>query len=149
MGLLETTHAERKARLKRIAEAAYKPPEPSPVQKLSDIKQEVMRLRLMPSLDIILHELCRYYNMRAVDIMSSRRQTKIAERRQILMYLANKLTTLTNPQLGEKLGKDPTTIWHGVTKIQSNIEKYQEDLDKLETLITEAFRREGCRIKKT
>lgn len=149
MGLLETLHEERKARQKRIQEAAYKPPEPSGIRKISEIKEEVTRLKLRHSLDIILHELCRYYSIRAEDILSSRRQTKIAERRQIFMYLANRLTTMTNPQLAEKLNKDPTTIWHGITKINNNINEYKNDIDKLECLIKEAFRKEDRRMKRT
>jgi len=151
MGILETLHEEHKARLKRIEKAAVKPPEPQPIRKIADIKRQMVEVKLKPSLDIILHELCVYYDVMPEDILSKRRQGRIAERRQIFMYLANKLTFLTNPQIADKMDRDHTTILYGITKIQSNLGEYASDLDKLEDIIRDTFKRENipCRAKKT
>lgn len=151
MGLLETLHEEHKARKQRIAEAAVKPPEPSGVRKISDLKKEMVTFKLKPSLDIILHELCKYYGMHPLDVLSKRRNAKIALRRQILMFLADRLTVMTNPQIAGKLDRDPTTIRHGITKIAANIITFQKEIDELEDVIREAFKRENipCQPKKT
>lgn len=150
MGLLETLHNEHKARRQRIKAAAYIPPTVE-IRKISEIKKDIVGLKLRPSLDVILHELCRYYDIRPEDILSTRRQAKIAEKRQILMFLANRMTMMTNPQIAERLDRDPTTIWYAIDKITSNLDKYRADLDKLEDLIRTAFQRENipCLARKT
>lgn len=150
MGLLEKLHEEHKARRQRIKAAAYTPP-PIEIRKISEIKKDIVSLKLRPSLDIILHELCRYYDVRPEDIISKRRQAKIAEKRQIMVYLANKMTLMTNPQIAERLDRDPTTIWYAIDKINTNMDKYRTDLDKLEDLIRTTFQRENipCPARKT
>lgn len=151
MGLLETLHEEHKARQQRIADAAIRPPENSPVRKISDLKKEMVTYKLKPSLDIILHELCRYYGMHPIDVLSKRRSAKIAVRRQILMFLADRLTVMTNPQIAGKLDRDPSTVRHAIAKITINIAVFQKEIDELEDLVREAFKRENipCQARKT
>lgn len=151
MGLLETLHEERKARLKRIEGAAVKPPENQVIRKIADIRRNMVEVKLKPSLDIILHELCIFYDVMPEDILSKRRQGKIALRRQIFMYLANKMTFLTNPQIAEKMDRDHTTVIYGIAKIQNSLPEFGDELTKLEDIIRETLKRENipCRAKKT
>ena len=53
------------------------------------------------------------------ELKSNRRHGKLVLARQIAMYLAKTLTTLSYPALGRTFGgKDHTTILHGVRKIE-------------------------------
>lgn len=134
MGVLEDLHDEHKARQKRLQAAAIKKPIPTPPPPRIDVPRN--------SFDIVIKEVCTFYKVSEDNLLSSRRQFDIASKRQILAYMTYLMTKLTNPQIGSRMGRDPTTIWYAITKIHNNIGKYQTDIDQLEQLIRDAFKRE-------
>ena len=72
----------------------------------------------------ILKTVASFFHIKVSDLKSSRKHKVIAQPRQIAMYLSRKFTQLSFPELGEKFGgKDHTTIMHGCTKIQKEMEK--------------------------
>src|SRR5260370_1136114 len=87
---------------KQIVLSSEKPP-----SELQDI-EERMRSRLGSGL--------------LADIHSStyeRRPRSVARPRQVAMYLAKQLTTLSLPQIGKRFGnRDHTTVMHAVRKIE-------------------------------
>ena len=61
-----------------------------------------------------------YFRLKMSDFLSSKRDRNLARPRQIAMYLAKNLTTLSLPEIGRRFGgRDHTTILHGVRKIES------------------------------
>lgn len=58
----------------------------------------------------------------ASDIYSKKRSSDIANARQIVMYLATRLTTLSTTDIGKQLGnRDHSTVIHGRDKIEEDI----------------------------
>ena len=58
----------------------------------------------------------------ASDIYSKKRSSDIANARQIVMYLATKLTPLSTTDIGKNLGnRDHSTVIHGRDKIEEDI----------------------------
>ena len=54
---------------------------------------------------------------------SARRLRQVALPRQVAMYLAKKLTTLSLPEIGKNFGgRDHTTVIHAVKKVESSIQ---------------------------
>ena len=75
------------------------------------------------STDDILKAVSSFFHLKTSDLKSSRKHKVVAQPRQIAMYLARKLTAHSFPELGERFGgKDHTTIMHGFTKIQKELE---------------------------
>lgn len=64
----------------------------------------------------------RYFGVTLVDLKSTRRDRKIARPRQIAMYLAKTLTSLSLPDIAEFFGRDHTTIMHAVKTIEGLME---------------------------
>lgn len=90
------------------------------------------------SADDILRLVGERFNVRLVDLKSAKKEKKIAEPRQIAMYLIRKLTDLPLVKVGQKLGgKDHSTVVHAVKKIDARIIK---DFD---------FRQEMANLVKT
>lgn len=78
-----------------------------------------------PRFSAIMEEVCRRYSVTSVDLISSRRTADIVLPRQITSYLARHLTTLSLPQIGQRLGgRDHTTVLHAVNKIKGLVENH-------------------------
>lgn len=75
------------------------------------------------STDDILKAVSSFFHLKSSDLKSSRKHKVVAQPRQIAMYLARKLTPHSFPELGERFGgKDHTTIMHGFSKVQKELE---------------------------
>ena len=58
-----------------------------------------------------------FYGLTVSDLKSTRRERRIARPRQLAMYLAKQLTTLSLPDIALHFGRDHTTIMHAVKQI--------------------------------
>ena len=80
-------------------------------------------------------------NNYGVDIqtMESKKRTRaVAFPRQIAMYIARKLTSLSLPQIGKKFGgRDHSTVLHAFNKIKDKMEDEKDFNEKIKDLIAE------------
>jgi chromosomal replication initiator protein len=82
----------------------------------------------------IIDSIVKYYNIRRADLQSKKRNQSIAMPRQICMYIARNLTSLSLEEIGGHLGgRDHTTVMHACSKINDAI---QND-DRLKSQIDE------------
>lgn len=121
-------HKEHKARQQRIKDAAYIPPAHEP------------RKRGGNTIDIIIEEVCEYYGVSKSDFLSQRRLNNLAKTRQITCYMVFRLTSFTNPQIAEKMNRDPSTVGYSIKKIQEELEEHQKDIDWMELHIGEILK---------
>ena len=71
------------------------------------------------TVDEIQKQVANHFHIRAADMFSARRSRQIARPRQIAMYLAKNLTSLSYPEIGRRFGnRDHTTIMHAVRKVE-------------------------------
>jgi chromosomal replication initiator protein len=61
------------------------------------------------------------YGISRDDMLSDARAARLARPRQIAMYLARKLTTLSLPAIGRKFRRDHTTVLHAVRVIDAGV----------------------------
>lgn len=60
-----------------------------------------------------------HYNLHTFEMHSPRRARAVARPRQVAMYLAKQLTTLSLPEIGRKFGgRDHTTVMHAVRRVE-------------------------------
>jgi chromosomal replication initiator protein len=91
------------------------------------------------SVDAIQKQVAAHYGVRLSEMFSARRSRDIARPRQIAMYLAKNLTSLSYPDIGRQFGgRDHTTVMHAVKTIENlanNDARINEDLTLLKSLI--------------
>ena len=77
-----------------------------------------------------------HYNISINDIYSKNKSRNFAYPRQIVMYLARNLTSLSLTEIGELLGKkDHSTIIHGINKITEDIKNTPSVAETIDVLI--------------
>lgn len=86
--------------------------------------------------DLILGVVCSYYNLTKSDLMSNRRDKKIAFPRQISMYFFRNILDMTYAQIGQFFNKkDHTTAKHNCDKIEALLkEKEAIEVEEIEDL---------------
>ena len=93
------------------------------------------------SIEDIQRHVSAHYNIRTNDMFSNRRAAAIARPRQIAMYLAKDLTSLSYPAIGRSFGgRDHTTVMHAVKKIEQLIAEDNticSDIDLLRGLLAD------------
>ncbi|MDQ3921072.1 MAG: chromosomal replication initiator protein DnaA [Actinomycetota bacterium] len=72
--------------------------------------------------ELIQHEVCRYFGISKADLVSANRSKAFAYPRQIAMYLCRELTDESLPKIGRAFGgRDHSTVMHATSKISNLI----------------------------
>lgn len=72
------------------------------------------------TIDQIQKLVCEHFELKPLDLVSSRRARAVARPRQIAMYLSKRLTTRSLPEIGRKFGgRDHSTVIHAVRRIEA------------------------------
>jgi len=75
-----------------------------------------------------------YFHVRLIDLMSRRRTQHLAFCRQVAMYLCRELTDDSFPAIGERFGRDHSTVIHAHILIAHRVtddSPFRDVLDKL------------------
>src|SRR5919107_78579 len=73
-------------------------------------------------IELIQHEICRYFGISKADLIGSSRSKAFAYPRQIAMYLSRELTDESLPKIGRAFGgRDHSTVMHATNKISNLI----------------------------
>lgn len=93
---------------------------PITVETARELLADLLRAnRRRVTIDEIQKQVARHFNIRVADMFSARRSREIARPRQIAMYLAKNLTSLSYPEIGRHFGnRDHTTIMHAVRRVE-------------------------------
>jgi len=75
----------------------------------------------LPTPNLIISQVCKFYNVDEQAIRGSQRNRGIADARQVAMYLVRKLTNLSLPDIGQEFSRDHTTVLHAINKIEADI----------------------------
>ena len=93
------------------------------------------------SVDEIQKKVAHHFNIKIADMFSARRSRQIARPRQIAMYLAKNLTSMSYPEIGKRFGnRDHTTIMHAVRKVEDLMEQDAglcDDVNLLKSLLVD------------
>lgn len=103
-----------------IVRVAEKPAEPFVPKPLPEPKVKLPRPRL--TVARILAEVSCYFMVSVIDIKSHRRTANVMRPRQCAYYLARKLTLLSMPDIGRRIGdRDHTSVISGVKRVDKLI----------------------------
>lgn len=73
--------------------------------------------------DQVLKAVMEFYNIQMDDLTGRSRKKEMVEPRQVCMYLLRDVLRMSYPYIGEKLGRDHTTVIHSFEKINQEINK--------------------------
>ncbi|MCI9403340.1 MAG: chromosomal replication initiator protein DnaA [Oscillospiraceae bacterium] len=77
------------------------------------------KTEFLPSADVIIEEVGKFYNIAAYDIKGQTRTKDIALARQIAMYEIRRMTNLSLKEIGEVFeGRDHTTVMHSIERVE-------------------------------
>ena len=92
------------------------------------------------SIDVIQKRVAAHYGVRVSEMFSARRARNIARPRQIAMYLAKNLTSLSYPEIGRQFGgRDHTTVMHAVKTIENLMKsdaQLSEDVELIKSILS-------------
>lgn len=78
----------------------------------------------IPTMKQIISVVCRKHGVSPLELISRRRHRKLVLARHEAMWMARNQTSLSYPQIGERLGgRDHTTILHGVRMHQKRLDE--------------------------
>jgi len=78
----------------------------------------------LPTPNLIISQVCKFYNMDEATIKSTQRTKEVAEARHIAIYLVRKLTNLSSPEIGKEFGgRDHTTILSSIKNIEEELKR--------------------------
>lgn len=86
--------------------------------------------------DMIVEATASHFNIDVDVIFSKNRVRDIAEARQIIMFLSNKLTDLSSSSIGVKLARTHATVLHGISTVKNRIDVDKNLADAVKTIET-------------
>jgi hypothetical protein len=141
MGILDTLHSEHKARQLRLKKAAFKavmtelpPPPPEPEVSSGPAPYSPQKI-YNNTFDATWYEVCTYYDVREKDVFSNRHQPSVVRCRHIIAYILYDITSMTNPAIGRRMDRDPTSILHAINKIKNGMAIFGPAIKEIERRI--------------
>lgn len=74
------------------------------------------------SINQIKKVVCKYFKVSIEDLNSKKKNSAIAWPRQVSMYLATELTSLSLPEIGREFNRDHSTVIHAKEKVKEEID---------------------------
>ncbi len=111
------------------------------IESAADLLSDLLRASSRKiSIDAIQSRVASHYGVRVAEMFSPRRARNIARPRQVAMFLAKNLTSLSYPEIGRQFGgRDHTTVMHAVRTIEGLVNSDQavaEDVQLLKSLLS-------------
>lgn len=85
------------------------------------MKNSVVSRKKSINFDMIVDATAEYYKLNPDVIFSKSRVRDIADARMVIMYLANKLTSLSSKAIGRKLNRTHATVHHGIEAVRDRM----------------------------
>lgn len=79
-----------------------------------------------PSLEAIQRAVCAVHGLSVEELLSKSRSPRVARARQLAMYLARELTSLSLTEIARAFDRDHTTVLHAVRAVSSRLEPGSE-----------------------
>jgi chromosomal replication initiator protein len=110
------------------------------IESTADLLADLLRASSRQiSVDVIQKRVAAHYGVRVSEMFSARRARNIARPRQIAMYLAKNLTSLSYPEIGRQFGgRDHTTVMHAVRTVENLMKsdgQLNEDVELVKSIL--------------
>ncbi len=93
------------------------------------------RSDIVPTVDVIISEVCKFYNLEPEVLRGQGRGKVISQCRQMAMYLTRRMTNLSLSEIGKEFGgRDHTTAMHSIERIEELIKRDPEKAEILKDI---------------
>ena len=84
---------------------------------------------------LIMQVVCKFFNIKVQDMVSTKRSNSVAFPRQIAMYLCREVANMSFPNIGKDFGgRDHSTVLHAYSKISTEYDTNPETKDLIEDI---------------
>lgn len=84
---------------------------------------------------LIMQVVCKFFNIKVSDILSTKRSNSVAFPRQIAMYLCREVANMSFPSIGRDFsGRDHSTVLHAYSKIKEEYDNNPETKNLIEDI---------------
>jgi hypothetical protein len=119
---------------------ALPPPPAQPSKTIEAVVAQIPEHRSYPPLEAILRAVSIATGVPLMEMKSERRFVPATRARAIFYVAARELTPKSLPAIGKFCGgRDPSTILHGISKVQANRQAFEPELSK----VLDAMRGQG------
>ena len=95
------------------------------------------KAEFLPSADVIIEEVCKFYNIDNDALRGQGRTKDTALARQMAMYLIRRMTSLSLKEIGKEFdGRDHTTVMHSIERIENLMKSNAEVAEIIKDLNT-------------
>lgn len=85
------------------------------------------KAEFFPSAEIIIEEVCKFYNIEAAALRGQGRTKDTSLARQVAMYMIRRMTTLSLKEIGREFeNRDHSTVMHSIDRIEKQIKSNPE-----------------------
>ncbi len=101
----------------------------------SVISNAVKTSKKQITFEMIVETVCGFYNVNTDAVYGKTRKREISDARQMVMYLAKELTSLSSTNIGVRLSRDHATVLHSCRTVRERIsvdKKLQEDVEQIQ-----------------
>ena len=85
------------------------------------ISKVVRTSKKVITIEHIINEVCAYYQVKTQDIITPSRKQSVVQARQITMYLTQKHTNMSSSQIGNRVGRDHSTVLHSCSLVEKKL----------------------------
>ena len=103
-------------------------------QALEDLMPEHSVLEV--TTDTIMAMTAEFFGFTIAQLSGTSKSRPITHARQIAMYLCRELTELSLPKVGERFGRDHTTVMHSERKIRKELAEKRDTYDEIQKITT-------------
>lgn len=104
-------------------------------QALQDLMPKQSVMEVTP--DTIITMTADFFGLTPGQLSGMSKSRPISHARQIAMYLCRELTELSLPKIGERFGRDHTTVMHSERKIRKEIAEERDTYDEIQKITTQ------------
>ena len=91
--------------------------------------------------EMIAEKVCEHYNIETDLIYGKSRKREISDARQIVMFLAKKLTQLSSTNIGTRLSRNHATVLHAcktISNLADTDKQFRSELNEIEQTLQSA-----------
>jgi chromosomal replication initiator protein len=96
------------------------------VRRALDVDRGAAPTRPRPTLEQIQDAVCAVHGLSREDLLSPRRSSRIAQARQLAMYLARELTGMSLSEIARAFDRDHTTVLHAIRAVGARLKPGSE-----------------------
>ena len=99
------------------------------------ISKVVRTSKKVITIEHIINEVCAYYQVKTQDIITPSRKQSVVQARQITMYLTQKHTNMSSSQIGNRVGRDHSTVLHSCSLVEKKLgsdKAFRGDIEQIE-----------------